>query len=62
MMNSLISFVEQVMEARVTRLNLLMQQVERTSESDACGDVINCCPDGQEKTKEEVRLNYYIHK
>jgi hypothetical protein len=62
MIHYLITLLKEIMEARVIRLNLLMQQVERKMEVDKCCDAIRCCLDSKNKTTKESILNYYFHK
>lgn len=62
MLRYLISFMKQLMEARVIRLDLLMQQAERKQDLDKCCDAIPCCLNTKKKSTNKPDLNYYFHK
>lgn len=62
MIRYLISFVKQVMDARVIRLNLLTQQAERKLDIEKCCNTIGCCLDHNNRSTGDRELNYYFHK
>jgi hypothetical protein len=62
MLNSLKTLLIQVMEARVIRLNLLMQQVERNLNDYPCCDTLKCCIEEDKTTDSERESQYYFHK
>ena len=61
-MSYFISFAKDIMEARVLRLNLLMQQAERKLDIDKCCDAIRCCLDSKKKSISKPETDYYFHK
>lgn len=58
----LINLLIQVMEARVKRLNLLMQQVESTLDDDPCCGIIKCCLENGQVHGRTQEPRYYFHK
>lgn len=59
---NVIAFMGQVMEARLKRLNLLMQQAERKINLDKCCADIQCCQGSKKELSQEKSLKYYFHK
>lgn len=58
----LINLLTQVMEARVKRLDLLMQQAERNLNDDPCCEILKCCLEGGQDTGNDYEPQYYFHK
>jgi len=56
------SLLSRVMEARVTRLNLLIQQEERNLNENPCCEIINCCLDDGKLRGSKQEPQYYFHK
>lgn len=61
-LNRLISLLTQVMEARVKRLDLLMQQAERSLNDDPCCEILKCCLDNGQINGSTQEPQYYFHK
>ena len=62
MMRNLIDLLKHIMEARVARLNLLMQQAERKQTIDKCCDAIICSLGNKNKSISKREKDYYFHK
>ncbi|MEK6482469.1 hypothetical protein WJR50_33345 [Catalinimonas sp. 4WD22] len=62
MIRYLITLLKQIMEARVARLNLLMQEAERKLDMEKCCDTIRCSLDMKQKSSSKRGLDYYFHK
>ena len=56
------TLLSRVMEARVTRLNLLIQQEERNLNENPCCKIINCCLDDGKFRGSKQEPQYYFHK
>ena len=62
MIRYLITLLKHIMEARVARLNLLMQQAERKQIINKCCEAIGCCLGNKNKSISKREKDYYFHK